>query len=742
MNKQIPDELEFSSERYPLYPVPPLLAPGHPRWEYCLFARTLNTADFRGYRARWSIRDGYLYLIGFGGATEDELGLLLDGERLQIGMVDVHETDAPVPATWISCDLRCPSGKAAGTTWQDGIPEEFLLFRIVRGALVAHLSVSNHSRVPNERFVGGVDLLDQFVADGGAFSPQVVLSPLQGLPEALSKSSERIERRQLAGLLWSAGRADLGVLIPALASTEDADVQRWIAYALGRIGSAAAGAVPDLMRVLRSTDDPEVVRAVVYALAGIGPDAASVLATAIPLVEARCGRRAERQLGLFVENLKSAGPSVIGPLIDALLAAPASVISYRIAGALGDMDFAAVMPLRTALRASGDDRRGRALARALGSIGPEAAVALDILLDRLRQSRDDETRSVMARAVADIGLRSPASLPALRAVFRASDSERVLGWITEAAATLGNDAVGFLVEEFEAAGTGGRTVIAKVLGKFGMAAGSAVAVLAKAAKHSTDRELLDAVAQALAKLEAPLDVRFAAQLSALRHAPHGYWAIDGLLDMQRALDSGMKPSDQEVRNLVAALVGTGESPSGRQIARMLGSIGKAAVEPLLTALDTVQDQRTRTVIFYALGQVGEPAEAAIDGLVLALSATEDNRLLLQMVDALVRMGQPDERHMATLAEVLLRSSSVPIWRGLGLVLAGYGASAIVVLVRILDRSTEDGQRRAIGSALLEAAASDAAAGAVLLSVMREATRPWTIDALQSAIATRPQSRPS
>ena len=97
MNKQIPDELEFSSERYPLYPVPPLLAPGHPRWEYCLFARTLNTADFRAYRARWSIRDGYLYLIGFGGATEDELGLLLDGERLQIGMVDVHETDAPVP---------------------------------------------------------------------------------------------------------------------------------------------------------------------------------------------------------------------------------------------------------------------------------------------------------------------------------------------------------------------------------------------------------------------------------------------------------------------------------------------------------------------------------------------------------------------------------------------------------------------------------------------------------------------
>ncbi|MBP1181483.1 HEAT repeat domain-containing protein [Methylobacterium sp. PvR107] len=710
-----------------------MLPPGHPRWDYCEFSRTTSTANYRGYTAKWAIVGEKLYLQGFGGEAEDGFGPSVKSKRpkRQIGMLDVHEVDTPVPASWFSGDLYCPSGNAPGTRWDDFTPEEFLLFRIVRGRVGAHLTVPNAGEVVDESFDDATALLDRFIDVGTG--PEIAPGPVAGLAEALHDAGETVDHRRLAGLLWHAGAADLEVLAAALTAVRDPDVLRWVGYALNRIGPEAAVAIPDLMRVLATTDDAEVARSMAYALAGIGPAAATVFPSMIPLVLARCGRQADRQLELFVDNLEPAGTQMLDVMIAGLIPAQGTALAHHIAVALGQMGLAAVLPLYVAFASAADDRQRSAIAHAFGRIGPDAGLALDLLLNSLRQAGDDETRAAMMSAATRIGLRSPADLHALRAVFRTTGDERVLRAATAAAATLGTAALGFLLEEFEAGGPAVRIPLAKVLGDFGTEAAAAVGALAQAAAGSTDRALLDALVQALAKIGAPADVLFSARIMALRHAPKGSWVEDGLIEMQKALDEGLRLAEHEVRELVAALVKSWNTSFKRQIARMLGSIGKPAAEPLLSALDQVQHAETRTVMFYALGLIGEPAQAAIDDVVIALSAADNDRLRLQLVDDLVRMGQPDERHMATLADVLVRSSFRPVWWRLGLVLAGFGAPAVVTLVRVLDHASDDGLCAAMENALLEVAATDAAARAALLAAVRHVARPLTKTAIQAAL---------
>jgi HEAT repeat protein len=736
MTRQSPDHLDHGSEHYSLYPCLSLLPDGHPRWDHCQFAPGGSTANYRGYGARWLVADGCLHLKSFHGCADDGLAGLSRTKVLLRGidMIDVHEVDTPVLARWITADLVCPAGQAPDTSWSDFIPERFVLFRVVRGEVVAEMSVPNDRRLQDVHFRDARSLLDAFVACGGASAPREAVTPVEGLAEALREPGVGAARRRVAAMLWNATRADLDVLIQTLADIGDPDVLRWIGCALAQIGPDAAEAVPHLMRVLSATEEPEVSRAMAYALGGIGPAAALVFAAMIPLVEACCGDTAEDQILHFVDNPASAGPEMIEVLIAGMLASRCRSVRARISYVLGKMGLAAVLPLYAALMRAEDDAQRSALARALGHVGPGAGMALDALLETLGRTSDDDVRHLVTEAVGRIGLRSPTSLSALRPAFRSSKDHRAIREIANAAASLGSEAVEFLVGELGPAGKEGRSQIARVLGEIGVAAASAAGALAEIAKTETSRSLVVEVAASLKKMGAPTDVLFAVRIKALGCDPYGHWTQAALGEMQAALDAGLRLPDQDVWDLVALMVETGESPTGRCVARMLGSVGKAAVEPLTVALDHVRDQNRRVVILYALGQVGEPAGSAIDDAVIALSAAKEDRVRLQIVDDLVRLGRPDERHMATIAEVLGRSSFLPVWWRLGVVLAGFGAPAVATLVRVLDHASDDGLCRAMENALLEAAAADAAAGGALLAAMRSATRPRTIAALQAALS--------
>lgn len=67
--------------------------------------------------------------------------------------------------------------------------------------------------------------------------------------------------------------------------------------------------------------------------------------------------------------------------------------------------------------------------------------------------------------------------------------------------------------------------------------------------------------------------------------------------------------------------------------------------------------------------VGPPAAVAIDAAVRELATAQDDSTRLQLVDDVRQLGKPGAEHLETLADVMHRSTFLPIWWRLGLVLA-------------------------------------------------------------------------
>lgn len=734
MTRQIPDRIQLDSGCYSLYPCLPLLPAAHPRWEMCQFGPGDSTANQRGYTARWAIDDGRLFLTGCGGsaAAASDFGWSSqsDEPRQRIGMIDIHEVETPIPATWISGDLTCPSSETFGRPLGEPIPVYFRLLRLERGMVVADLIVANTERVVDSCFRHTTERLNQAVTKRAVSVSWHVPNPVPGLAEALQSPIGTEPRPRLAALLWRAGRMDFDLLMSALRSVADPDVRRWIAYALGRIGSEAAPAVPILMHLLRAADDPAIVKALAFALAGIGLPAASKIPDIIPLVEARGGEHANAQIRLLIDSLQAKGAGAIDIFIAGLLASQSASTRHRIANGLGQIGFPAVQPLCTAFLAADNDGERADLAWALGRVGHDASPALGLLLDGLGDLQEDTARATFAAAIASIGLRSPASLASLCAAFRLARDVRALGHLADAIASLGSGAVTILIQEFETAASElAKTEIARVLGGLGPAAAPAVDCLVAAAAKSADGTFLKQVVEALRKIGAPAELLATVRIAALQQCPKGYWA-EGIL---KELQSGAIPSEEAVWDLVGLLVETGECKAGRLMARALGAMGAIAVDPLLLALGQVRNDERRLLIIYTLGLIGPPAAAAIDDVVAAMDAADTDSLRLQLVDDLRRLGRPHERHLHTFIGILNRSSFSPVWWRLGLVIAGFGPLAVTPLVTLMEGTQDDCLHRAIRNALSEIGATAISAAPTLLAAMQTATDPRTRSALADAL---------
>jgi HEAT repeat protein len=166
---------------------------------------------------------------------------------------------------------------------------------------------------------------------------------------ALADPSEAVRASSARALARIESTADdVPRLVEALGS-EDGYVVAFAAWSLGNLGSAAAGAVPDLVRAL-SRDDTNAV--VAGALARMGPSAAG----AVPaLVEALRSEDADRRWRA-ARTLGRIGPpaeSAVEPL-SAALADPNGAVRQHAARALGRIGPAARRAAAALQRATGD----------------------------------------------------------------------------------------------------------------------------------------------------------------------------------------------------------------------------------------------------------------------------------------------------------------------------------------------------------------------------------------------------
>ncbi|GLS47045.1 HEAT repeat domain-containing protein [Methylobacterium brachythecii] len=725
MTRQSPDKLIEGSSSYNLHAFPPILPPGDPRWACCRFAGGNSTANQRGYGATWLIEGGRLFLKSFGGAVETADP---DRRRIQIGIRDVHETDMPVPATWISNDLHCASEDHLGDFFEFK-PKYFRSFRIERGLVVADVVLENTQRIVDFAFrYEMIETASVALGEGTTRGRRVGSAPIGGLLQALQADGGAPFRR--ADLLWHASAADLPDLIAALPLCRERSTARWIAYALGRIGPEAETAIPALLEMLGRSDDQDVLKASAYALAGIGIPAAPALASVVGILEERSSPEAIDQVFLMLERLESLGSGAVGPLVDALLTARERKTRFKISYALGKIGLDAVAPLLAALADARDDDQRKGVACALKAIGSDAAVAIAPLLRELDAAPDGDLRQCLAEAVQTIGIGSATSLGTLRDTFHGTRDERTLQMLAKAMASLGSNAIGPLLEELAVSSSGAaRLAIVRALGGIGASAVDAVEPLIAMAHACSDGPLLVGIAETLVKIGAPAVPTASIQIAALRVAGLGYEA-NAILDR---MVPGVVPPDPAVRDLAAMILDRTDSRRTRRIAELLGAIGEPAVEPLLALLPKAQSQETRALITWVLGRIGVSAPDTIDLVLATLKEARSDDVRLRIIDDLRKLGAPSATHVDTLVDVFDQATFAPVLWRLGLVLASIGAPSVNPLVERLKTATEVSRIRAIANAIGEIGPGASDVAPVVRDVLATKQDPEQRHALEMAL---------
>jgi len=206
----------------------------------------------------------------------------------------------------------------------------------------------------------------------------------------------------------AAGR--LGAILKALASSGERE-RAEAAWALGRLGPAAAAAVPGLVRALG--DEHECVRAgAAQALGSLGPAARAALPQLLALVADP--RQSVRWRALEAASKLGADAASVPALVSAL----ASPDSYVRAGALWIQrelgpEARAALPALTA--AAHDVHPGvRAVAvQALARVGQGDAASLAALVQALRGGGDADYRWKAARALGHLGPQAKEAVPGL-----------------------------------------------------------------------------------------------------------------------------------------------------------------------------------------------------------------------------------------------------------------------------------------------------------------------------------------
>ncbi len=224
----------------------------------------------------------------------------------------------------------------------------------------------------------------------------VVCYDLRDTPEL---KHARTEIRRILALPASRAAAELA----ALSHNPYVKTRRMAVEAIGRLGEAAAGAVPGLTQRLEDEAD-EVRRAATNTLAAIGQPAAG------PLVQAAtdaslspAARRCALLAAVRIGPEEALPEGLAGPLVEMLREAEYED-AQRIAAQLARIGPPAVPALVALLKTQEKPGAWRA-AFALGEIGPAAAAARKELESISRQAEDPRFRETAQEAIAKI--RSP-----------------------------------------------------------------------------------------------------------------------------------------------------------------------------------------------------------------------------------------------------------------------------------------------------------------------------------------------
>jgi HEAT repeat protein len=426
-------------------------------------------------------------------------------------------------------------------------------------------------------------------------------------------------------------------------SAADEVRRRSAAFALGKLGSAAAEAAPALRKTMEKDESPKVREAAAFALGEIvrgslkvaaDPQLVPALTAALKDEHWLVRRSAAYALGCVERDAAPAQD-----VLEALLKDAFPEVRQNAAWALGKLGTAAIPKLRVALR-DGDPLVKRDAAAALGQMEPvPVRVALDDLLALCADKSPEARRAAVGVLVRIVGPEDEKATPPLRTLLADSDEETRRNAALALSNVGGKDAaagVPILVDALSRGEIELRRQAAAALRNLGPAANRAVPELTRALKDS-DAELRTNAALAL---------------------------------------GGVGPAaDKAVPALVGLVADAKDAPEPRMAAAVaLSSIGPVpaaidAVPRLLQVVANAKDDATvRWRIIWAL-RVHNVNLRKLEGIypaftkVLGEEKTEDNRMLRYDCAYLLGVLQRDEASKEVLDTLLdfLKDNRVQIY---------------------------------------------------------------------------------
>jgi HEAT repeat protein len=413
----------------------------------------------------------------------------------------------------------------------------------------------------------------------GRIGKPAVQPAVRGLKDKVPRA-RRCVAAALMEIGMEIGPAAAEAVAPLVATLGDRDrtVRAIAAVALGEIHSSPERAVPALAKALRD-EEGEVRRAASSALTRFGKAGLPSLLAALkdrnpavrsaaalvlgqpdceekavvkPLLAALDDREVEvrQAAAVALEDVALKGSAQVRPLDEAIPDLARGLkdpdIRSEAALALARMGGKAVPTLVRALADQDEDVR-KAVAGALGSVGPKGRVAVPALIERLKD-RSHDVRTCAVEALGSIGPAAKEAVPALGRAMKDRDFRKPA---VEALGRIGEASLPVLLEGWSKGEAEERAEIALALARIGPKAEPALPLFVEALKD-TDVSLCEAAAHAVGALGAAAlpatprliallqhkndNLRFAAVEALEKLGPKAEAAIPALIEALRDKD--------------------------------------------------------------------------------------------------------------------------------------------------------------------------------------------------------------
>lgn len=398
------------------------------------------------------------------------------------------------------------------------------------------------------------------------------------------QSTQLQVRNDASSALAEIGAASVPALIKAVeANSTDAVQATRAAVVLGMIGSDAVPAVAALKGALASRNE-RLQEEAARALGSIGPEARPAISDLMGLLASKIGTlraTAATSLGQIGEAAAESTPTLVKLVKD-----PDAHVRREAVEALGGIGPKAAAGIPALIEALNDDAQGAVTVRAAESLGRMGAAAAGPVAAQLK---NDAIKPLALLILADLGADAKGAVPALRTIITQDkdasvrrEAQIVLAHLGPAAAEAKGDLLTVLKDETSPVRPSALYALVKMGAKDEL-----LPIISKTIEDKNSKHLRDVSAWALLTID-PKNPQYVRQ------------ALPVLIN---GLTNEMPVARREVAMAL----------------RKLGPTAEVAVPELVKALKAEQDQRVRTEIISALGDIGPGAAEALPLVLQSLS---------------------------------------------------------------------------------------------------------------------------